>query len=102
MAAGFDTRVTSSLKYRGTTKPLRRREQVDNITEFERLYSHIKVLQNGLSLYVKTHYDNFSGIDLNMKEADNRHNSQMNNLATVDHAKRDWIDDTDYMLPRAG
>ena len=26
----------------------------------------------------------------------------MNNLMAIDHAARDWHDDTDYMLPRMG
>ena len=27
-------------------------------------------------------------------------NSKMNNLTSIDFAIRDWIDDTDYILPR--
>ena len=31
---------------------------------------------------------------------DNLKNAEMNNIGTIDHAVRDWIDDSDYLLGR--
>lgn len=44
--------------------------------------------------------DNRSGLRLMIDKLDNRKNDKMNDLLAIDHAKRDWIDDTDLMLPR--
>ena len=53
-----------------------------------------------LNLVVKLHYDNFSGTDLYLNHLNNKLNPNMNNLMSLDHANRDWIDDTDYLVPR--
>ncbi len=37
---------------------------------------------------------------ININWLDNRLNPMMNNLMSIDHATRDYIDDTDYLLPR--
>jgi hypothetical protein len=71
-----------------------------NITFFEKLRVNIKICCNILSLNQKLHYDNQHGIKLNINWLDNRLNPMMNNLMSIDHATRDYIDDTDYLLPR--
>ena len=40
------------------------------------------------------------GTDLGLAHLDNTKNANMNNLMAIDHAARDWLDDTDYLLPR--
>lgn len=55
---------------------------------------------NILSINQKLHYDNMHGIKWNINWLDNRINPMMNNLMSIDHATRDYIDDTDYLLPR--
>lgn len=37
-----------------------------------------------------------------LNHLNNRLNPNMNNVMAIDHANRDWIDDTDYLLPRIG
>lgn len=41
-----------------------------------------------------------SGIDWKIDRLSNRKNGNMNELLSVDHANRDWLDDSDLMLPR--
>ena len=41
-----------------------------------------------------------SGNDFGLCHLNNKDNANMNNLVAIDHANRDWIDDTDYLLPR--
>lgn len=53
-----------------------------------------------LSLIEKTYFDNFHHINWGMDYLDNRINPKMNNIMAIDHATRDWIDDTDYLLAR--
>lgn len=33
---------------------------------------------------------------------ENRTNKNMNNITSIDFAKRDWTDDRDFILPRSG
>ena len=40
------------------------------------------------------------GTDFGLAHLDNAKNANMNNLMAIDHAARDWLDDTDYLLPR--
>lgn len=60
----------------------------------------IKMVGNILSLNQKLHYDNLHSLKLEIPHLDNRINWEMNNVGAIDHATRDWIDDTDYLLPR--
>jgi len=55
-----------------------------------------------LSLNQKLHFDNMHGTNLGLPHLDNRLNQNMNNLMAIDHANRDWIDDTDSLVPRMG
>lgn len=55
---------------------------------------------NLLSTIMKLHYDNLNGTKWELNHLDNRLNGNMNNLMAIDHAARDWLDDTDYLLPR--
>ena len=57
-------------------------------------------MANALSLNQKLHYDNMHGTDFGLAHLDNVKNANMNNLMAIDHAARDWLDDTDYLLPR--
>ena len=41
-----------------------------------------------------------SGTNFGLDHLDNKMDPNMNNLMSIDHANRDWIDDTDYLLPR--
>jgi hypothetical protein len=60
----------------------------------------VKIVANLLSLIEKTYFENFSGLKLGLTHLDNRKNNYMNNLMSIDFAIRDWIDDTDYLVPR--
>ena len=53
-----------------------------------------------LSIIMKLHFDNFHGTKWHLDYLDNRINANLNNLMAIDHAARDWLDDTDYLLPR--
>lgn len=64
------------------------------------MLTHVKIISNILSLIEKTHFENFSGLKLDLSHLDNRKNIDMNNLMSIDFAIRDWIDDTDYLVPR--
>ena len=44
--------------------------------------------------------DTHLGLDWGIDRLSNRKNAQMNDLMAIDHASRDWLDDTDLMLPR--
>lgn len=46
------------------------------------------------------YFENFSGLSLGLTHLDNRKNNNMNNLMSIDFAIRDWIDDTDLLVPR--
>ena len=40
------------------------------------------------------------GTKWSLDHLDNVKNANMNNLMAIDHASRDWLDDTDYLIPR--
>ena len=44
--------------------------------------------------------DNLHGTKWQIDHLDNRLNGNMNNVIAIDHATRDWVDDTDYLLGR--
>ena len=44
--------------------------------------------------------DTHLGLNWGIDRLSNRKNAQMNDLMAIDHATRDWLDDTDLMLPR--
>lgn len=60
-----------------------------------------KVLGNLLSIAEKILFDNFNHLNIGISYLNNRLNANMNNLNSIDYAVRDWIDDTDLILPRA-
>ena len=99
-ACGFNTEITDDLKFRNTTQKLQRRESTKPITFFEQALSAAKMASNLLSVIMKLHFDNFHGTKWDLNYLDNRLNANMNNLMAIDHAARDWLDDTDYLLPR--
>lgn len=92
--------MTFDLKFRNTTQKLKRREINKPITQFEQALSTVKMASNLLSTIMKLHYDNLNGTKWELNHLDNRLNGNMNNLMAIDHAARDWLDDTDYLLPR--
>ena len=59
-----------------------------------------KVLCNLLSIIEKIYFENFHHLNLGIEYLNNRLNPRMNNLLAIDYAVRDWIDDTDLILPR--
>jgi hypothetical protein len=61
---------------------------------------HFKIAMDPKDLNGKLHSDNHSGKTIGIKRLDNRINASMNNIMSHDFAIRDWIDDTDLMLPR--
>lgn len=101
-ALGFDAAVSQNLKYRNSTKKLQRRDPHESITFWENAVTIGKVITNFLNIFQYTHYDNFWGLRMGLHQRDNRCNDEMNNLMSIDHTVRDWVDDTDYMLPRMG
>ena len=46
------------------------------------------------------HFDNHSSKEFNISHIGNLKNEDKNNLMSLDFAMRDWIDDTDFMIPR--
>lgn len=51
----------------------------------------------------KLNTDNQSGTEIGgIDHLSNLKNDYMNNLISIDFAARDWIDDTDSMIPRMG
>jgi hypothetical protein len=61
---------------------------------------HFKIMMDPKNLNAKLQVDGHSGQSLGIKRLDNRLNANMNNIINHDFAMRDWIDDTDLMLPR--
>jgi hypothetical protein len=59
-----------------------------------------KVLGNLLSIAEKTIFDNMHHLNISIDYLSNRLNPNMNNLLSIDYSVRDWIDDTDLILPR--
>jgi hypothetical protein len=47
------------------------------------------------------HLDNQSNKRFNIDRISNSKNANMNNLMSIDFAMRDWVDDTDQMIPRS-
>ena len=97
---GFDPEVRQNLTFRNTVKRLRRRDAKVVTTTKEQAQVCFKLCTNLLSLIEKTLFDNFHHINWGMDYLDNRLNPKMNNIMAIDHATRDWIDDTDYLLAR--
>ena len=64
---------------------------------------NLKHIFNQLDLIQKIHTDNQSGMKIGgIDHLSNLKNPDMNNLVSIDFATRDWIDDTDSMIPRMG
>ena len=53
-------------------------------------------------MIMKLHFDNQGIIDFKINHLSNMKNPNMNNLMSIDHAMRDWIDDADTLVPRMG
>lgn len=98
---GFDDDVTQSIKLRADVTPLKRRKR--QISLKEKVEVNVKHSLNLLDLIQKLHTDNQSGMKIGgIEHLSNFKNSDMNNLMKIDFAVRDWIDDTDSMIPRMG
>lgn len=61
---------------------------------------NMKVGLNIIDVIVKLHTDNMHHENFNIPRLSNLKNKAMNNLMSFDFAMRDWLDDTDFMLPR--
>lgn len=61
---------------------------------------YLKITLNILNITLKIQIDNHNNQTFGIARLDNMKNSEMNNLMNFDFAMRDWIDDTDLMLPR--
>ena len=64
------------------------------------MLGEIKMCCNILSLIMKMYFDNIHGTDFGIDHLNNRLNPDMNNVMAIDHANRDWIDDTDTLMNR--
>lgn len=97
---GFDLEASQNIKYRNDLAKLKRRDKKNDISIFEQIQMHFKIAMDPKNLNGKVHSDGHSGKTLGIPRLDNRVNSSMNNVMSHDFAMRDWIDDTDLMLPR--
>ena len=98
---GFCDDVIQSIKFRADVAPLKRRKR--QITTKEKVEVNVKHLLNPLDLIQKLNADNQSGMRIGgIEHLSNLKNADMNNLMKIDFAVRDWIDDTDSMIPRMG
>jgi hypothetical protein len=88
------------LKYRNTTSRLTRRVAKDPVDIVERIKNNFKLVMNIFSVFMKIWISDLSGQDWGVVHLNNRLNPNMNNITAIDHAVRDWIDDTDYLLGR--
>jgi hypothetical protein len=59
-----------------------------------------KMCTNGLSFYNRVCFDIQNCLKLKIDHFDNRINSEMNNITSIDYAFRDWNDDNDNMISR--
>ena len=98
---GFDSLVSQNIKFRNKTERLRRRDPKDHMTFFQWICGESKIAFSSMNINQKTHFDNHSSKDFNIDYLGNLKNSEKNNLMSKDFAMRDWIDDTDQMVPRA-
>ena len=61
---------------------------------------YLKIAFNVINFYHKSLFDNHHCKNLNIEHLNNLSNPSMNNLLAIDFAMRDYIDDTDLILPR--
>lgn len=54
------------------------------------------------NLVIKLIQDNQHAVKFSMKHLDNLVNPEMNNLMSIDHANRDWLDNADGLVPMFG
>lgn len=62
--------------------------------------SNFKLLADVMSMGNQTMYESRIDFDLNIKQWSNRRSDDSNNLVSVDHAIRDHLGDTDYLVSR--
>ena len=99
-SCGFDLAISQSIKFRNTVHPHKRRDKRNPISWSEIMMMTIKMCLNVLSFNQKLHYDNQHDKKLMIAHIDNVRQASMNNVGAIDHAIRDWIDDSDYLLAR--
>jgi hypothetical protein len=97
---GFKFDLSQDLKYRGSIKKLSRRDQKNQITFLENIQMTFKVCCNILSIAEKITFEGLYHLNIDIDYLSNRTNPDMNNLLAIDYSVRDWIDDTDLILPR--
>jgi hypothetical protein len=61
---------------------------------------HFKIMMDPKNFMNKAQTIGHFGKSLGITRLDNRLNANMNNIMNHDFALRDWIDDSDMMLPR--
>ena len=96
---GFASDVKERVKYRNNTGELKRRTK-ETLSLYEMIGIIFKLGMNPLSLEQKVSFDILFGTDWSIDYLSNIHNPEMNNVTAIDHATRDFIDDTDYLLNR--
>ena len=97
---GFSPNVTQNIKFCNDSSKLLKRKKRQGLKMIELLRTTLKILLNPLNIINKIHFNSYDNLDLNIKHLDNLQNSDLNNIMRPDFAIRDWIDDTDYVLPR--
>ena len=90
----------SNIMYRNSNKRLKRRDKTNPISTTEQIQMNFKIGANLLSINQKLHMENHWGKEILIDRFSTRLNPNMNDLMSVDFAIRDWMDDTDCMLPR--
>lgn len=97
---GFDSEVRSHLAYKNTTKKIERRDGRNPVTFWENLESWGKTLGNLLNIFSKASAEIQNRQKPWVKHLSLNDNPNMNNVDSIDFAIRDWIEDTDFLLPR--
>lgn len=101
MCQGFDEDIIDNLKYRNSLKHPKRRSKQFGI--IEKIQSNIKLAIDAIGKITNLHLDSGSyNLDFKIPHLNNRNITNMNNLMSIDFATRDFIDDSDYILPRMG
>jgi len=60
----------------------------------------LKVLGNFVSVHNKVFFESQTHLRPPATFLNNLINSKMNNIEAIDYANKDWIEDSDYILPR--
>jgi hypothetical protein len=98
--SGFDLDISHNIAFRNSSTQPKKRDKKAYTGPYEYLSVIFKHLINPINFGTKMGFENMSHLAFNMDHLSNLKNPDMNNVMGIDFAIRDWIDDSDYMLPR--